>query len=77
MGKKRRQGSMTPKKTTKNVTEDVVGSEGYESPVADLRRIIRMFNKIKEELNENVQNNSMISREHGSKKTHEETETTE
>jgi hypothetical protein len=40
MGSKRRQGNASPQKTNKNSIEDLVESEGNESPVADLSRII-------------------------------------
>jgi molybdenum-dependent DNA-binding transcriptional regulator ModE len=49
MGRKRRQGNMTPQKTNNNIIEDLVESKGDESPVTDIRRmIIRMFNELKE-----------------------------
>jgi hypothetical protein len=39
---------MTHRKTNNNIIEDLVESEGDESPVADLRRrMIRMFNELK------------------------------
>jgi hypothetical protein len=48
---KRRQKNMTPQKTSNNTTEDLVESEGDESPVADVKRMmIRMFNELKENI---------------------------
>jgi hypothetical protein len=56
MGRKRRQGNMTPQKTSNNIIEDLVESEGDETPVADLRRImINMFNELKEEHAKTIQ----------------------
>jgi hypothetical protein len=50
---KQRQGN-TPQKTN-GIIEDLVESQGDDSPVAKLRRMmIRMFNEHKEELKENV-----------------------
>jgi hypothetical protein len=44
MGIKRRQGNKTPQKAYNNIMEDLMKSEGDESTVAHLRRmIIRMF----------------------------------
>jgi hypothetical protein len=54
MGRKRSQGH--PQKTSNNIKEDMVESEGDESPVTDLRKMmIRMFSKLKEDLKENIQ----------------------
>jgi hypothetical protein len=51
IGRKRRQENTTPQKSNNNIIEDLIKSEGDESPVADVRRmIIRMFNELKEEL---------------------------
>jgi molybdenum-dependent DNA-binding transcriptional regulator ModE len=36
------------KKTNNNIIEDLVESEGNESAVADLRRMIRTFSELKE-----------------------------
>jgi hypothetical protein len=56
MGRKRRQGYMTPQKTNNNVIKDLMESEGDESPVADIRRmIIRMINELKEKCKEDIQ----------------------
>jgi hypothetical protein len=52
IGRKRRQGNMTPQKTNNNIIEDTVESEGHEFPVTDLRG---MFNEFKEEFEENMQ----------------------
>jgi hypothetical protein len=55
MGRKRRQGNTTHQKTNNSIIEDLVESRGDESPIADIRRmVIRMFNKLKEELKENI-----------------------
>jgi hypothetical protein len=44
MGRQRRQGNITPQKINNDIIEDLVESEGDESPVADFRRIMtRMF----------------------------------
>jgi hypothetical protein len=52
MGKKRRQGNMTPQKAHNNATDDLMDSERDESPVPGvIRMMIRMFN----ELNEGIQ----------------------
>jgi hypothetical protein len=60
MGRKRRQGNMTPQKANNNIIEDLMESKVDESPVADLKRMkIRKFNKLEEELKENMKNNSM------------------
>jgi hypothetical protein len=40
MGRKRRQGNMTPQKAKNNLVEDYMESEGGESSVADLRRMM-------------------------------------
>jgi hypothetical protein len=47
MRRKRRQGNMTPQKSYNNLKEDLMESEGYESPVADLKRMMRRkFNEL-------------------------------
>jgi hypothetical protein len=38
-----------------NIIEDLVEIEGDESPVADIRMMIRMFNKLKEGLKGDIQ----------------------
>jgi hypothetical protein len=51
------EGTMTPQKANNNIIEDLMEREGNESPDAHLKRImIRKFNKIEEELKENMQN---------------------
>jgi hypothetical protein len=45
---------MIPQESHNNIQEDLVESEWDESPVADLRTIIRMFNEHKEELKEHA-----------------------
>jgi hypothetical protein len=56
MGRKRRQWDTTPQKTSSNMIEDWVESEGDDSPIADFRRMtIRMFHELNEELKENMQ----------------------
>jgi hypothetical protein len=58
-GKKRRQRNMTPQKANDNTIEDLVDSEGEEPPVSEVRRMMmRMFNKLKEELKEDNSMNS-------------------
>jgi hypothetical protein len=48
MWRKRKQGNYTPH-NTKNIIQDLVESEGDESQVADLRKMmLRMFNECKE-----------------------------
>jgi hypothetical protein len=42
---------MTPQKTNNNVIEDLVESERDEFPVADIRKIRRMFSELKEDPN--------------------------
>jgi hypothetical protein len=57
---KRKQWNMAPQKTNNNIVEDLVESEGDESPVADIKRmVIRMFNELREELKKDIQNNSV------------------
>jgi hypothetical protein len=41
---------MTHRKTNNNIIEDLVESERDESPVVDVRRMIRMFNGLKEDI---------------------------
>jgi hypothetical protein len=56
MGRERRQGNTTLQKTSSNIIEDLMKSEGDEFSVAELRWImIRMFNELKVELKENIQ----------------------
>jgi hypothetical protein len=41
--------------------EDLVDNEGYESPIAEVRRVmIRMFNKLKEDIKSNSMNPKTI-----------------
>jgi hypothetical protein len=40
IGRKRRQGDTTPQKSNNNIIEDLVESEGEESPGAEIGRII-------------------------------------
>jgi hypothetical protein len=55
MGTKR-EGNTTPQLANSNIIEDLMESEGDESPVADLKRMmIRKFNELEEELKENMQ----------------------
>jgi hypothetical protein len=60
MRNKRRQGNMTPQKVDNHTVEDFVGSEGDESLVSEVRKMIRMFNELKEniqkQLNESQEN---------------------
>jgi hypothetical protein len=57
---------MTPQKTNNKIIADLVGGEGAVSPVANVRRIIiRLFNKLKEELKEDIQTTQGIPRERG------------
>jgi hypothetical protein len=52
---RRRQGTTTPQKTNNNSIEYLVEREGNESLVADSgRMMIRMSNKLKEELKDMV-----------------------
>jgi hypothetical protein len=75
MGRKRRQGNMTPQKTENNVTEHLVEREADEFPVADLRRMmIRLFNELKEELERRCKNSMDIKRTW--KKSQKDAETT-
>jgi hypothetical protein len=55
----------------------LVESEGDESPVGDVRRKIRKFNKCKEELKEDIQKQLNESQHNKDKKTGEDTETTQ
>jgi hypothetical protein len=56
MGRKRRQGNMTPQKTNKDMIENVMDGRGDELPVANIRRmLIKMVNELKEELKEEIQ----------------------
>jgi hypothetical protein len=49
-------GNMTPQKAHNHTIEDLVDSEGEESPVTEVRRMmIRMFNELKVELKEDIQ----------------------
>jgi hypothetical protein len=76
MGRKRKQGIQLLKNLT---IEDLMESEGDESSLADLRRMmIRMFDEVKEELKENCKNNSTNPKrtQIKKKKTQEDTETT-
>jgi hypothetical protein len=42
---------MTPQKAHNHTIEDLVGSEGDKSPLAEVRRMmIRMLNKLKEDI---------------------------
>jgi hypothetical protein len=51
---------VTPQKDNNNTIEDFVESEGNESSVPDVRRMmIRMFNELKKEFKEDIQNNSI------------------
>jgi hypothetical protein len=53
---KKKAGNTTPQKANNNVIEDLMESDGNESPVADLRTMmVRIF----EELEKNMQKNSM------------------
>jgi hypothetical protein len=55
MGRKRRQGNMTPQKANNNIIEDLMERERDESLVDDLRRtMIRMFNELEEELKKSM-----------------------
>jgi hypothetical protein len=47
MRRKRRQGNTTPQKTDNSII-NLVESEGDESPLADFRRMMIMFNELKE-----------------------------
>jgi hypothetical protein len=59
MGSKRRQGNASPQKTNKNSIEDLVESEGNESPVADLSRMmIRCSMSLKRSLKKTYKNSS-------------------
>jgi hypothetical protein len=50
---------MNPRKANNNIIEDLKESEGDESPVADLKRMmIRKVNKLEEELKEKMGSNS-------------------
>jgi hypothetical protein len=56
MGRKRRQWNTPPQKFNYNIIEDLIYSEGDESSVADIRRMImRMSNEFKEKIWENMQ----------------------
>jgi hypothetical protein len=60
MGKKRKQGNMSPQKAHNLRIEDLVNSEGDEFPVAEVRRMmIKMFNEFNEEFKEDIQKHSM------------------
>jgi hypothetical protein len=55
MGRKRRQGNMTPQKGN-SIIEALVESEWDETPLVNLRRMmIIMFNELQEVLKENMQ----------------------
>jgi hypothetical protein len=76
MESKIRQGNMNPQKAHNLTKEDLVNSEGSESPFAQVRRmVIRMFNCFKVELKKNVQNRSLKLKRTWTKKTQENTET--
>jgi predicted Fe-Mo cluster-binding NifX family protein len=48
MERKRRRGNMTPQKANNYTIEGLVESEGDESAISDLRRMmIRVFNRLK------------------------------
>jgi hypothetical protein len=50
-GIKRMKGNKTSQNNNNNLIEDLMESEGDETPVADVKRmIIRMFNEFKEKL---------------------------
>jgi hypothetical protein len=58
--RKRRQANLTPQKAYNHTIKDLVESEGEESPVADIgRMMIRMFSELKKELEEDIQNYSV------------------
>jgi hypothetical protein len=68
-GEKKKTGNTIPQKTNNNnIIENLEESEGDESPVAVVRRMIRMFNKLKEDmqkqLNESQENTDKNSRRH-------------
>jgi hypothetical protein len=54
MRHKRMQGNMTPQNVTNHTIEDLMDSEGDESPLVR-RMMIRMFNELTEELKEDIQ----------------------
>jgi hypothetical protein len=52
MGRKRSHGNTTPHKINNNIIEDLVKSEGDESPVADLKRMMtRMLKNLAKHTN--------------------------
>jgi hypothetical protein len=58
-GEKRRQGNTTPLKTNNHIKEGLIESEGDESSIAEVRRMMtQMFNELKED----IKNNSMNSK---------------
>jgi hypothetical protein len=54
MRHKRMQGNMTPQNVANHTIEDLMDSEGDESPLVR-RMMIRMFNELTEELKEDIQ----------------------
>jgi formaldehyde-activating enzyme involved in methanogenesis len=71
MENKRSQRNMTPQSVNNNTVEDIVDSEADESSVVEVRRIIRMYKKYKEDI---YKDNSMNSNRKWIKKTLEDTE---
>jgi hypothetical protein len=59
MGRKRKQGNMTPQKANNHSIEDLKESEGDESSVAVVKRMIRMFNELKEDIKKTNSMNNM------------------
>jgi hypothetical protein len=59
MGRKRKQGNITPQKMNNKVIEDLVENEGDEFPVAVLRRMmVRIFNELRKDLKKNMKKNT-------------------
>jgi hypothetical protein len=54
MGRKRRQGKLTPQKAHNHMIEDLLDNEVDKSPFDSVRRLIRMFNNLKSEFKENI-----------------------
>jgi hypothetical protein len=56
IGKKRRQGNMTPQETHSHTVQDLMDSEGDGSPFVEARRVmIRISNELNVELKNDIQ----------------------
>jgi hypothetical protein len=61
MSNRRRQGNMIPEKVNSHTIEDLADSEGNESSVSEVQRMmIRMFKKLKEDIEKNSMNPKRI-----------------